>query len=108
MHTKELDTCAASNKWFAARDAQQKSYAASTHYTLEERTRAERMRLGLELVYAARNVYITFRQKFITVKLENARVRDARALALLEADYALQGITKARTAQGIIYRIAKA
>ncbi|MFM8760350.1 MAG: hypothetical protein ACKOPD_06195 [Polynucleobacter victoriensis] len=108
MLTKELDTCAAPNAWYAARDARMKSYAASTHYTQAERTRAERMRLGLELVYAAKSIYVTFRQKFVTVKVDRALVRDRKALAVLEAEYALEGITKAVTAQGVIYRIAKA
>ena len=106
MHTRELDTRAATNKWAAARDAGMRSFAASTHYTGAERLQAERMRMAAELVYSGR-VFVTFRKKFFTVKIEGARVVDAAALALLEREWALRGVSRAVTAQGTIYRQAK-
>lgn len=108
MNATELDTKAAPFAWIAARDAAMKSYAASTLYTEAQKVRAERMKLGLEMVYAARSAYITYRKKFVTIKLDQARVRDRRTLALLEQDYTAQGdITKVVTDQGITYRIAR-
>ena len=108
MNAVELDTKAAPFAWIAARDAAMKSYAASTLYTEAQKVRAERMKLGLEMVYAARNAYITYRKKFVTIKLDQARVRDRKTLALLEQDYTAQGdITKVVTDQGITYRIAR-
>lgn len=108
MLTAELDTKAAPFAWIAARDAAIKSYAASTLYTEAQRLRAERMKLGLEMVYAARNIYITYRKKFIAIKLDQAQVRDRRTLAVLEKDYTeCQDVTKIQTAQGITYRIAR-
>ena len=108
MNATELDTKAAPFAWVAARDAAMKSYAASTLYTEAQKVRAERMKLGLEMVYAARSAYITYRKKFVTIKLDQARVRDRKTLALLEQDYTAQGdITKVITDQGITYRIAR-
>lgn len=108
MNATELDTKAAPFAWIAARDAAMKSYAASTLYTEAQKVRAERMKLGLEMVYAARSAYITYRKKFVTIKLDQARVRDRKTLALLEQDYTAQGdITKVITDQGITYRIAR-
>ena len=108
MNATELDTKAAPFAWIAARDAAMKSYAASTLYTEAQKVRAERMKLGLEMVYAARSAYITYRKKFVTIKLDQARVRDRKTLALLEQDYTAQGdITKVVTDQGITYRIAR-
>ena len=108
MNAVELDTKAAPFAWIAARDAAMKSYAASTLYTEAQKVRAERMKLGLEMVYAARSAYITYRKKFVTIKLDQARVRDRKTLALLEQDYTAQGdITKVITDQGITYRIAR-
>jgi len=108
MNAVEFDTKAAPFAWVAARDAAMKSYAASTLYTEAQKVRAERMKLGLEMVYAARNTYITYRKKFVTIKLDQARVRDRKTLALLEQDYTAQGdITKVVTDQGITYRIAR-
>jgi hypothetical protein len=44
----------------------------------------------------------------VTIKLDQARVRDRKTLALLEQDYTAQGdITKVVTDQGITYRIAR-
>jgi len=108
MNTTELDTKAAPFAWVAARDAAMKSYAASTLYTEAQKVRAERMKLGLEMVYSARSAFITYRKKFVTIKLDQARVRDRKTLALLEQDYTAQGdITKVVTDQGITYRIAR-
>jgi hypothetical protein len=108
MYTTELDTKDAGYFKFAAqRNARMKSYAASTGYTLAERTRAERIKLGLELVYSGKMFYVTFRKKFIVIKIEGANVRDKATLKALETDYTAQGITKVVTAQGISYRIMK-
>ena len=108
MLASELDTKAAVYKWAAARDAAIRSYAASTLYTETQRLRAERMKLGLEMVYWSKNVCVTYRKKFITIKLDQARVRDAKTLSLLEKDYTeLKDVTKVVTDQGITYRIAR-
>ena len=108
MNATELDTKAAPFAWVAARDAAMKSYAASTLYSEAQKVRAERMKLGLEMVYSARSAFITYRKKFVTIKLDQARVRDRKTLALLEQDYTTQGdVTKVVTDQGITYRIAR-
>jgi hypothetical protein len=108
MNATELDTKSAPFAWIAARDAAMKSYAASTLYTDAQKVRAERMKLGLEMVYSARSAFITYRKKFVTIKLDQARVSDRKTLALLEQDYTAQGdVTKVITDQGITYRIAR-
>jgi hypothetical protein len=65
------------------------------------------MKLALELCYSARAFYINPRSKFITIKIENPRVRDRANLELLEADYEREGVAKVVTAQAVIYRIPK-
>lgn len=108
LHTTELDTKSAGfYAYAAARDASMKSYAASTAYTLAERTRAQRTLLGLELAYSSTAQYITYRKKFVVIKLENARVRDRASLRALEAQYEREGISKTVTAQAVSYRIPK-
>jgi hypothetical protein len=108
MQATELDTKTAPFAWLAARDAAVKSYAASTLYTEAQKIRAERMKLGLEMVYSVKSAFLTYRKKFVTIKLDQAQVRDRKTLALLEQDYIMQGnITKVITAQGITYRIAR-
>ena len=109
MKEKELDTQGAGYyAYAAARDARMRAVAMWSHYTEAERVRAERIKLGLEMVYYAKGIYINPRGKFIAVKVDQARVRDRKMLALLEQDYVLEGITKVVTEQGVTYRIPKA
>jgi len=108
LQAKELDTKPAGfYAYAAARDASMKSYACSTAYTLEERTRAQRTQLGLELAYTSTAQYITYRKKFVVVKLEGARVRCRHTLRKLEEQYEREGIEKTVTAQAVSYRIPK-
>lgn len=107
MQVQQIETKEATNKFFASQDAKLRSYAASTHYEDSERTAAERVKLGVELCYFAKNVFITYRKKFITVKIEGATVRNKEALADLEQGYAERGIKKIVSEQGVIYRIPK-
>lgn len=108
MRAQELDTKSAGYYAFAAsRDARMRAIAMWSHYTNAERVRAERMKLGLEMVYSAKGIYINPRGKFIAIKVDRAQVRDRKNLALLEAEYDKAGIKKAVSAQGITYRIPK-
>ena len=108
MKDHVIDTQEAPNKFWAARDARMKAFAGWSHYTDKQRIRAERMALGLEMVYWSTGIHINPRNKFITIKVDKAQVKDNKTLSLLEKDYEAEGITKVVSAQGIIYRIPKA
>ena len=108
MKAQELETKSAGYYAFAAaRDASMRAIAMWSHYTDRERVRAERIKIGLEMVYNAKGVHINPRGKFIAIKVDQARVRDRKMLALLEKDYELLSITKVVTEQGVTYRIPK-
>ncbi len=108
MKAQELETKSAGYyAYAAARDASMRAIAMWSHYTDRERVRAERMKLGLEMVYNAKGIHINPRGKFIAVKVDQPQVRDRKTLALLEKDYELLGITKVLTEQGVTYRIPK-
>jgi hypothetical protein len=108
MKAQELETKSAGYyAYAAARDASMRAVAMWSHYTNQERVRAERMKLGLEMVYHAKAIYINPRGKFIAIKVDQPQVRDRKNLALLEKDYELLSITKVLTEQGITYRIPK-
>jgi hypothetical protein len=107
MLEKELDTQASGNKWWSKKDARMKSYAYSTTYSEQQKIAAERVKLGLELCYANKDIHINFRKKFITIKVEKPLVRDRKNLKLLEAEYEDRGYKKCVSAQGIIYRIPR-
>jgi len=91
--------------FFAARDASLKSAVNASRFSDSQKLRAERMKLGLELVYSAEQVSITNCKKWIRVKVHKATVKDQKHLRLLESDWALEGITKVYTEQGIIYHV---
>lgn len=108
MKEKELETRGAGYfAYAAARDARMRAAAKWSHYTEAEKVRAERMKLALELCYSAKAFYVNPRDKFITVKIENARVINPEQLLLLEQDYEKENIVKIVTAQGVTYRIPK-
>jgi|LakMenEpi03Aug12_release.lakeMendotaPanAssembly.Ray.scaffolds.fasta_scaffold07909_12 hypothetical protein len=88
-------------------NARMRTLAMWSHYDYQEKVRAERMAMGLEFVYSADKIYINPRKNFIAIKLDNARVKDRRELAILEQQYERDGITKIVTDQSIIYRIMK-
>jgi hypothetical protein len=89
----------------AAVNARMRTLAMWSHYDYEQKVRAERMVMGLEFVYSARRIFVNPRKNFISIKLENAQVKNRKELALLEQQYARDGITKVVTDQAVIYRI---
>jgi hypothetical protein len=92
--------------FFAARDASLKSAVNSSKFSEKQKVQAERVKLGLEMVYCSDEVLITFCKKWIRVKVKNGVVRDKQGLKMLEKDYADMGYVKCLTPQGIIYRVA--
>jgi len=107
MNTRELDTQAAPNKWWAAQDARMRNIANKSHYAESVHIRAERMVLALGLCYSAQGIHEAFGKKGVSVKVDRPRfVKDRKNLQLLEADWALLGVTKKTSAQGVIYRFA--
>ncbi len=107
MRTQELATQEAPNKWWAARDARMRNYANSTRYTEQQKIAAERMKLALELVYSAKAVYIAYGKTGISLKVDGARVRDRRELALMEEGWSIAGFVKKISPQGVIYRFSQ-
>lgn len=92
--------------WFAARDARMRSAINASLFTNAQKVKAERVKLALELVYSCKEVTITNCKKWIRVKVHKGIVRDKKNLSILEQDWAMQGISKVHTNQGIIYHVA--
>jgi hypothetical protein len=108
MKETDLETKSAGYwAYAAARDARIRAVAMWSHYKPEQQVEAERVKLGLEMVYYYKNIYVNPREKFITVKVENARVKDSKGLKFLEEEWETRGYKKAVSDQGIIYRIPK-
>jgi CO dehydrogenase/acetyl-CoA synthase alpha subunit len=107
MHTTILNTDESTNKWWALQDRRNRNIANSSHYTLTERTRAERMRQVLMLVYSGKVYDVGYGKKSSSIKIQNWTVRDKKLLAELETDWEKEGITKKESPQGVQYHIPK-
>jgi len=106
MLIKETEHKSAGNyAWVAARDARMNSAINASLYTDQQKLKAERAKLALELCYYAKEVHIEFRKTFISVKVDGAQVKDKKGLKLLEMCYANEGYEKCITKQGVTYRI---
>ena len=107
MLTRDLDTQAAPTAWWAAQDARMRNIVNKSHYAESVHIRAERMVLALGLCYRAQGIHEAFGKRGVSVKVDRPSfVKDRRNLALLEADWAEQGVVKKVSAQGVIYRFA--
>lgn len=108
LNERELDTKSAGKyAWFAARDARQRSLAAQSHFPLAKQAEADRVKFVLELLYSGKVFDPTYRGEWISIKIENPRVRDRQQLASMEKEWDVRGYSKVSTPQGITYRIPK-
>ena len=105
--TKSINTPAATRKWWAYKDASMRNVVNATHYSDKQRLQMERMKLAMSLVYAASGIYLNYRKGFATIKVSNARVKDAVLLAELEQGWNALGMTKVVSQQGVIYRVPR-
>lgn len=106
MQSTYLDTKEAPNKWFALQDRRMRNHANRTLYTDAQQVRMERIRLALELCVRGTVYEVAFGKRSASVKVQNgAYVTDRKMLALLEADWEKEGITKKETPQGFQYHM---
>ena len=106
MHTRLINTEEAPNKRYAALDRRMRNIVNSSHYTLAERTRAQRMQLALELCYAGVVYEPSYGTTGVSIKVVGF-VSRKRDLAALESEWAAAGVIKKVSPQGTIYRFKK-
>ena len=103
----ELDTKDAGTYAFAAAmDAQRQNSNNKSHYTQEQVRQALTVRDLLDSAFSYKTLYINYRKKFIAVKAEGARAKDAMARDVVRL-FESNGYTVAQTPQGLLVRIAK-
>ena len=93
-------------KWWAASDARMRSIVNSTHYSDEDKLRAERMKASLGFMFQAKAIYIAYGKKGVSIKVDKPIVKNLEGLASLEAIWDEQGVSKRVSAQGITYRFS--
>ncbi len=105
MQTTFKDTQEAPNKWWAAQDARIRNIANKSHWGPQVQLKVEQMKMVLDCLYSGK-IYEAYRRKSVAIKIDQPRVKARSDLALMEAEWARQGITKTETPQGILYRVA--
>lgn len=104
---KELDTKQAGVYAFAAvMDANRRNSNNKSHYSQEQIKRALTARDLLDSAYSYSKLYINYRKKFIAIKAEGARAKDALAREVVKL-FELNGYGVVVTPQGLIVRIDK-
>jgi hypothetical protein len=107
MHTVQLDTKEAPNKWWALQDRRMRNHVNRSLYTDRQQIRMERIRLALEMIISGSVYEVSYGRRSASVKVQNgARVNDRRMLTLLESDWAKEGIFKKETPQGFQYHMS--
>jgi hypothetical protein len=91
--------------WYAQRDARMRSVVNSSLFNDNQKLKAERVKLGLEMTVFAEQIHIEYRKKFISVKVHKPRHIDKKTLAKFESDWTNEGYTKVLTSQGFTIRV---
>lgn len=105
MQTQFKDTNEAPVKWWAAQDARMRNIKNKSHWSDAVQLKVEAMKMVLDCLYSGR-IYEAYRKKSVSIKIDRAHVKARSDLALMEAEWAREGITKTETPQGILYRVA--
>jgi len=104
---KELETKSAGRfAWAAAMDAQRRNSNNKSLYSAEQIKQALTVHDLLDTAFSYSKLYIDYRQKWISVKAEGARAKDALAREVVKL-FESNGYGVVSTPQGMIVRIDK-
>jgi hypothetical protein len=85
-----------------------RNHVNKTLYSTAQQIRLDRIKLALEMIVRGTVYEPAFGKRSASVKVQaGAHVGDRRALELLEADWAAEGIFKKVTAQGFQYHLTR-
>jgi hypothetical protein len=101
----QKQTQAAQVKWWAFKDAEQRSKRNKTLWDRAVQLKVERMIVAMGEVYKG-SIYEDFGKTTCGVKISRAIVRDKQLLKQYEADLAAEGIVKHVTSTGVAYKVA--
>jgi hypothetical protein len=107
MQVKELDTRPAFNPSWAAVNVRTRSKQQEYTYSSEERAKARTVLDMMDSAYSYTRSYITYRQKFISVKLQNPALLDPVFASKLDKHFEEEGFTQINTNLGIIIRLPR-
>ena len=104
---KELDTKDAGQfARYAAMDAQRRNSNNKSAYSQTQITKALTVRDLMDSAFSYKSLFINYRKKFIAIKADGARAKDAMAREVVKL-FESNGYGVVSTPQGVIVRIAK-
>lgn len=106
--TVQLNTQEASRPWFSIHDAHLRNLANQGFHSAANQKRAQEMKARLDNLYTHKGVFVNYRQKFISIKVNQGKANNMFDLTKQELDWMVQGVRRAVTPQGVIYRIPRA
>ena len=105
MQTQFRNTEEAPVKWWAANDARMRNIKNKSYWSDSVKLKVEAMKAVLDCLYRGQ-IYEAYGKKSVSIKIDRASVKARSDLALMEAEWAREGITKTETPQGVLYRVA--
>ncbi|CAB4129835.1 hypothetical protein UFOVP116_137 [uncultured Caudovirales phage] len=99
------DTPESNVKWWAAQDARMRSIANKSKWDTKTQLKVEAMKAVLGYIYSGK-IYESYNVKSVSVKIDQAIVKDKKLLRQAESNWDSEGIVKTVTPQGVLYRIA--
>lgn len=106
LQEKESNVRSAPIPWAAAKDAQRRNDENRSTYSAKQRAKAQSIYDILHSTYDFKRMYMNYRKTMITIKIEEAHVKDSEARDL-DLYLASEGIQKVRTDQGVVFRIPR-
>lgn len=111
MQAQQLDSQEATwgSKWSAYKDATRRSAAAEGLYSKTQQGQAKMLHEEVRKAFIRSTVYLTYRDKFFTVKVHRPAAADklSKEAAGIDKLFAELKAEKVETAQGIIYRVGR-
>lgn len=108
MPTVQLDSKPARCPWYSIQHAQKLNALNQAYHSSANLQRAQDMRDQLDQLYTHEGIYVNYRQKFISVKVNRGNPLSMFDLTKQELVWMRQGVRRAVTQQGVIYRIPRA
>lgn len=105
---KDIDTKPAGRYAFAAaKDAERYSDECRAVYDSRQRAAAETFRDVVVMAYSGKSIYVTYRKRFIAVKIDAPVLRNRHIRNEVDAICSERGYETVRSTQGITFRIPR-
>lgn len=106
LQEKELNARSAGQyAWAAKQNAEKYSDECRMLYTNAQRAQAESFHRMVDMAYTNVRKELTYRKKFVVVKIEKGQVRNRTYARMVEAEAAERGYVRTVTPQSVNYRI---